>query len=529
MVRVSLVTEGSYPNFHGGVSVWCDQLVRGLTEHEFEIVSITATGSEIPVWQVPENVAAVRSIPLWGPQRRPPARRGALRERLRPRSPKSGRGPAGWSLSDELVNDVVLRFGDAIVEPDMARARRGFRYALESWVRIAPYCDIESAVLSRRFVGHLMDRLTQDLDQRPWDGSPGSTPTVGDVVTASRLITHAMRPLSAPAPDGDIVHLVANGIAGLPGIAAKWLHGTPYVLSEHGVYLRERYLSFGRSGYSFPLKWLMLRFYRLLTSVVYEEAALVAPGNVYNRRWETQDGVAPEAIRTVYNGVDPDEFGVEGGEPAVPTIAFVGRVDPIKDLATLLRAFAMVTTAIPNARLRIFGGTPGGNEEYAASLKSLAGTLGISGSVTFEGRVEVIQDAYAAGHVVALTSISEGFPYSVIEAMSCGRATVSTDVGGVAEAVGSAGLVVPPSSPEAFAAACIRLLRDHTERRFLAEAARSRVIELFTLERSLNAFRAIYADVLADNVEVATIARGITMPSAFTEPHVPMARRGSAA
>jgi glycosyltransferase involved in cell wall biosynthesis len=322
-----------------------------------------------------------------------------------------------------------------------------------------------------------------------------------------------MRPLTAPAPDGDLVHLVANGIAGLPGLAAKWRHGTPYVLSEHGVYLRERYLSFGRSGYSFPLKWLMLRFYRLLTHLVYDEAALVAPGNVYNRRWETRGGVAPESIRTVYNGVDPEEFGVEDAEPDVPTIAFVGRVDPIKDLATLLRAFAMVRVAIPDARLRIFGGTPAGNEDYAATLRALAATLGITDAVTFEGRVDVIQDGYAAGHVVALTSISEGFPYSVIEAMSCGRATVSTDVGGVAEAVGAAGIVVPPSSPEAFAGACIALLRDDAERHRLARAARSRVVELFTLERSLNAFRAIYADVLADRVDGGAVRRPQAVPA----------------
>ena len=90
--------------------------------------------------------------------------------------------------------------------------------------------------------------------------------------------------------------------------------------------------------------------------------------------------------------------------------------------------------------------------------------------MTFAGPVASSRDAFAAGHVVALSSISEGMPYTVIEAMMCGRATVSTDVGGVAETVGDAGLVVPPRDPRAFATACLELLTDPARRADLARA-----------------------------------------------------------
>jgi glycosyltransferase involved in cell wall biosynthesis len=318
---------------------------------------------------------------------------------------------------------------------------------------------------------------------------------VGDAVTVTRLIAHSLRPLRISPPVVDLVHPVSNGIAGLVALTAKWRHGTPYVLSEHGVYLRERYLSFRSMHTSWPVKWLMLRFYRLLTVAVYQEAALVAPGNAYNRRWELLDGVPDESIRTVYNGVDPDHFGIADDAPDVPTVAWVGRVDPLKDLETLIRGFALVHARRPEARLRIFGGTPKGNEDYRDAMIALAADLGLSEVVCFEGRVEVIQDAYAAGDVIALTSISEGFPYTVIEAMSCARATVCTDVGGVAEAVGDAGLIVPPRDPEAFAKACLTILDDPALGEDLAMRARQRVMELFTLEQSIGAFRAIYADV----------------------------------
>src|SRR5262249_24948180 len=158
---------------------------------------------------------------------------------------------------------------------------------------------------------------------------------------------------------------------------------------------------------------------------------LITPGNQYNHRWEVRLGADPARIETVYNGVDPADFPPAGQEPAEPTIAWAGRIDPIKDLETLLHAFARVRAEVPAGRVRICGGTPKGNEEYRDRCLALAGELGVAGAVSFEGRLARIRDAYAAGHVIVLSSISEGFPYTLIEAMVSGRATVSTDVGGV--------------------------------------------------------------------------------------------------
>jgi hypothetical protein len=108
-----------------------------------------------------------------------------------------------------------------------------------------------------------------------------------------------------------------------------------------------------------------------------------------------------------------------------------------------------------------------------------------------------IREAYAAGNVVMLSSISEGFPFTLIEAMSCGRATVSTDVGGVREAVGETGLVVPPRDPAQMAAAALELLRDPARRTAMGEAARLRVINQFTLRQTIDTFRGIYGELAA--------------------------------
>jgi glycosyltransferase involved in cell wall biosynthesis len=202
----------------------------------------------------------------------------------------------------------------------------------------------------------------------------------------------------------------------------------------------------------------------------------------------------------VYNGVDPERFPLAQGEPDEPTLVFVGRIDPLKDLHTLLRGFALVLAELPTARLRIFGGAPVGGEWYHEECLALVQELGIGDSVVFEGQCNAVSDAYAAGHVVVLTSISEGLPFTVIEAMACGRPNIGTEVGGVAEAIGDTGLVVPPRRPAELARACVTLLTDRERRQALGKAARERVLELFTIGRAVATFNEIYCSLAAPRV-----------------------------
>ncbi|MCZ9338987.1 glycosyltransferase, partial [Streptomyces sp. TRM76130] len=85
-----------------------------------------------------------------------------------------------------------------------------------------------------------------------------------------------------------------------------------------------------------------------------------------------------------------------------------------------------------------------------------------------------VADAYAAGALVVSSSVVEGFPVGLVEAMFCGRATVSTEVGAVVEVIGGTGLVVPPRDPRALAEGCVSLLRDAARRERLGAAARAR-------------------------------------------------------
>jgi glycosyltransferase involved in cell wall biosynthesis len=316
--------------------------------------------------------------------------------------------------------------------------------------------------------------------------------TLADATQAAWLIAHMLRPLAVRPPDVDVVHASMNGLPMLVGLAAKWTDGTPVLLSEHGIYLRERYLSYLDEGTPHPVKVLVLNFFRFLAGAAYLAADALAPHSAYNRRWQLRNGADPGRMWTMYNGVAPESFPAAGGEPEAPTIVFAGRIDPLKDLHTLIRAFARVREQLPTARLRIFGGTPAGNEPYLASCRALIEAFGLAGSAVLEGRVDDMVEAYHSGSIVALTSISEGFPYTVVEAMASGRTVVCTNVGGVAEAVGDAGVVVPPHDVQAVAEGCLRLLRDGELRATLAAKARDRVLERFTLAQSLDAYRDLY-------------------------------------
>jgi len=475
-LRVALVSEGCYPFHPGGVSLWCHQLIQGMPENSSTAVALTVNGAEQSTWSAPDNLGQVVSIPLWGSRPR--------RRRVPPASFTGHYAALLHSMFRPLTRESETACADE------------FLGALRGLYEYAQAGDLTSAVIRN----DSLDRLGRAWHEAGLDsGRPGAVGplALGDAVAATNRIEHLLRPLSHPPVRADLCHLAMNGVSALVGFASKWAYGTPMVLSEHGVYLRERYLSLAGEDLSQAAKVIAMRFTRRLAASAYRSADILAPHSTYNRRWQLYGGADPARMRTMYNGVNPYDFPTAQGEPEDPTIVFVGRIDPLKDLHTLIRAFAIVRERIPNARLRMFGPVTSANERYRASCVQLITELGLSGAAVFEGPVARQADAYQAGHLVALTSVSEGFPFTVVESMSMGRPQVCTNVGGVSEAIGKdAGFVVPPRDYAAVADACIRLLEDADLRHAYGVLARKRVLERFTLDQWTNAYRQIYAELV---------------------------------
>ncbi|HEY5246999.1 MAG TPA: GT4 family glycosyltransferase PelF, partial [Dermatophilaceae bacterium] len=383
-MRIALISEGCYPFARGGVTTWCDQLIRGLPQHDFEVVALLADGSEPVVMELPGNVTGVRRIPLWG-------------QNPRARVPK-GSAWQDFEGSYALVLSALVCGSHPGALSDFVSGLR----RMHSW---AQGHDLPAALASQRATEMVLEHW------HDWSEHRGAHPmSLQDALVITDLLEHSLRPLSQPAPRVDLCHPVSNGLPTLVAMMAQWTYGTPMVMSEHGVYLRERYLAFADFAHGWPVKQVLLAFYRRLSEAGYAAAELIAPVNVFNQRWELHSGADPDRIVTAYNGVDPLSFS-ELPEPAVPTIGWVGRIDPLKDLETLVRGFATVRDKVPASKLRLFGPVPAGNEDYARHIRNLVDYVGLTDAVTFEGPVSPVSTAYRASSVVALTSISEGLPY----------------------------------------------------------------------------------------------------------------------
>ena len=482
--RITLFNEGTYPVAKGGVSTWCDQLVTQLPDHDFQLV--TVVGQERgSVWKLPDNVVSYRPVAMWDP----PGRRRAL-------------SLAATRAQRHRVDDALGVLWRAILpvgeSPDLEPARNALRaIALESPQRL-------SWLLAQR--GSTEALLAAWVDHRR------TRPTLpalsgGDAAFVTRQTDRVLALLDADLPSADVLHVASNGTPALLALVQHWRDGTPIVLTEHGVYLRERYLAVSAAQWPWVVRYAFMAFVRMICRLAYADAAYITPVSSFNERWERRLGADPARIQVIPNGVHPTDFPAVTSEPKVPTVSFVGRIDPLKDLRTLIDAFALVLEGLPDARLRIFGPTPVGNEAYRRGLEERVAQLRLADAVTFEGPISSSRPAFEAGHVVALSSISEGLPFTVIEAMMSGRATVSTDVGGVAECTGRdgvAGVVVPARDPAAMAEALTGLLTDGVRRRAMAAAARERALDRFTLSEVTAAYRSVYLAAVEPPFEGAT-------------------------
>ncbi|MFD9868387.1 glycosyltransferase [Streptomyces niveus] len=520
-MRIGLLTDGGYPYATGESRLWCDRLVRGLAQHEFDIYALSRSAhQEGTGWiQLPPSVQRVRTAAPWSAQG--DGRAYGRRERRR------FTGHFG-----ELITAVCAPDGRAAESAGDDDAHRASAFA-EGLYGLAELAH-EHGGLATALRSEAAARILEAACHAPGARRSVRGATVPDYLVFADQLERALRPLSVDWYDDDglggvdLCHATTGGSAALPGLVAKRFFGVPLLVTEYGVQLRAHYLAAGPGGDAplrAPVRALLAAFRGRLAAEVYRQAAVITPGNTHARRWQERCGADRAKLRTVYPGMETERFAAlgerdgsggagavgDGGDPKA--LVWVGRIEPAKDLISLLHAFADIRKEEPDVRLRIIGAAAQGAEAtaYLAHCRALAAQLFPDEAadahavgdncVSFEevggpGAPELV-DAYAAGAVIVLSSIVEGFPVSLVEAMFCGRATVSTDVGAVVEVIGGTGLVVPPRNPRALADACLALLRDPERRERLGAAARARALELFTVEQNLAAFRGIYLELIS--------------------------------
>ncbi len=481
-----MTTEGTYPFMGGGVSTWCHELTQQMPEIDFKILAVVANPYLPQQYQLSPNVTQVLKVPLWGVEdpieygwRFPFSR--ALKSKI---------ATTGTIISQRFI-PLFDRFLTGILSPDPIDIE-----ALgDTVVAIHKYFlryDYHKTMMSIE-----VWECFQSLVTTTWQSQvKPDRITLGEITETLRLLYRLLIPLHIPISPVDLIHSSSASYCGLPGVIGKIEYRIPYLLTEHGINIREQYLNLRTAIPSIFVR----RFLHYLASAVvklnYHFADLVAPVCNYNTRWEHWWDVPPERIKVIYNGADPLKFKPQYHPPNQhPIVMNIGLIFALKGQLTLIEAAAIVRDRFPDVEFRIYGKPS--DLDYYARCQQKVRDYELEGTVNFAGFTNEPWQVYGDADVVAISSVSEGFPYAAIEAMFCGAAIVSTDVGGITEAIGDTGLLVPADRPGDLAESIIKLLMlTHEQRQQMGERARQRALNLFTQKQCIQTYLNTYQELI---------------------------------
>ena len=474
---ILLTTEATYPYAVGGVSSWCHLVVGGLPEFAWRILPIHAGGRRPrQLFELPPHATLAGRVEVWS-ERVP--RRNRLRARLRGGRPELpaelARALIGWRADQEALLDALVwcrRHPGAL--------RPTFR-SIDGWS-----CFVAA--------------LREVLDERHPDAGPVPELDAVDAAGLYQQLYWIARTAAVPTPEVDVLHTTAAGWAAVPALVHRRLHGTPLLLTEHGVYVREAYLAAARSTAPAGERFVASRLARGLTMATYAGADMISPVTEANERWEVRLGVDPATIRVIHNGIDPPATCTP--PPRALKVVSIGRIDPLKDVQTMLHVAAEVRRRLPQARFEYWGPPTRGQEPYARACEELRRRLELGDTFEFMGTTPRPTEVVRGADVVLMTSISEGLPMAILEAMAEGRAVVATGVGGVPDVLRGCGIVVPSGDVSGLATGVTTLLRNPAFAARLGKRAFARVHERYTQRLCLDRYRTLL-DELSGRAPVA--------------------------
>lgn len=535
---ILMINWDSYPNItSGGVYSWEKALIDNLPNYRFTIINVLSNPGANSIVNVPKQVEKVICIPLFGSLR--------LEEYLnlddlgeRQRSVEYKNNSAASSLKRRnLVNFIFrltktddktiksqfiplfLSFLESIIPSEAKEfAPQGFLSATVSLHEFFRYHDVKKCVEHAEVCKSFLRFLERDPVYKYID--------VNEALTIYRIIQRNLQLLAVPISRFDIIHSSLAWFPSLLALIVKAKYGTPFLLTEHGVAFKELVLYYNSVLHTEASSIFWKNFSVNMIRAFYTFADIITPVCYANAKWEKYLGADNSKINVIYNGVDTSRFKpnintnyqqkeeIEGKKemriPSIirnrdanehndgvktfnvrrPTVVFVGRIDPFKDIVNLLLSIHYLRKTIPNILCKIYGNAY--NVEYAERCISTLNRYGLQHNVMFMGSTESPEAAYSEADIVVMTSVTEGFPFSIIEAMACGKAIVATNVGGVAEALDGSGFLVTGRHPYTFANALLKILRDAKLRAEFATSSQIIVRNKFNLQSMINQYEQQY-------------------------------------
>lgn len=484
---VLLILEGTYPFNGGGVSTWAHMLCTKVKNVDYSLYSINAEFELKPKYELGENVKNVIQVPMWSPlEPREMIDYGKKYHKFVEKKEKDDNGVIAdefLPLFERLINSIYSEntdmedLDDTIFEMWRFFQKHDYKKTMKSNLVWTAFC-------------YQITGINADGNEKA---------SLYDLTVAMRWIYRFLLPLSIDVPKADISHLTISGFPIIPALVLKYKYGTPLIVTEHGVFIRERLIAINTSEYSFFLKKMLIKFSECITELVYYKADKILSVNKFNITWEKLYGANPNKIEIIYNGIDHNLF-VPSPKPehlvGTPTVVAAARIFELKDIFTMIRSCEVAKRSIPNVKYLVYGDN-NAVPEYTEACEKLIDELGIRENFFLAGYHSKPEKLFAEGDISILTSISEGFPYTVLESMSCGIPVVATDVGGVTEALDeSCGFICKPKDHEEIGSRVVELLLNKELRAQMGANARRKVTENFTIGKFISEYEEVYERVV---------------------------------
>ncbi len=497
---ICLILEGTYPYVSGGVSTWVHQIINAYPEWKFAIFYIG--GQRDPKaeyrYQIPANVTQIEEMYLFDST----AARGA-----------NAPLPANWSVFRTALRKLLVRLPD------------GSRNDLEMLVPLVKHIAKNESVSFDQF---WHDRETWSVLHEVYTRYAAEDSFL-HFFWACRYLVEPLWKLANSinrVPTARVYHTACTGYAGFLGAVLSRLNGTPLLLTEHGIYLKERIVDIYRSHWipEFPpqrpqlaeplgsLRLMWIGFFDVLGRLCYHSSVNIVSLFGKNARIQEHFGADAEKITIIPNGIATQSCDTlyearlqrQKEHPESCVVGFLGRVVSIKDVKTLLRSARLVCDQLPQARFLIAGPTAEEPEYYQECL-DLTQQLGLEQSVQFLG-MRKRDEILPLMDVMVLTSISEGLPFVALESFATGVPIVSTDVGACRELIegrsdeapplGAAGSITEIGNTDQIASALIKILTDRKLQTSMSEAGRRRARDHYHESHVLTSYRQLYQGLI---------------------------------
>ena len=495
---ICLLLEGTYPYVRGGVSSWVHQLISGLPDFSFSLVFIGGDRNSYGKAQytLPDNVVHLECHYIMDPPKTQGKTPG--RHKHRAFSEVARQHEAMQNTGCPLHQDQIGPLIDLLLDP------QGISYddlihGKQAWQQIR---------------NQYFEACT----------APAFTHYFWTVRTIHGPI-FKLAEIAAEIPLARVYHAISTGYAGFLGTMLHRLHQRPFFITEHGIYTKEReidlaqvswipeeekFLDTGIDARMSYLRELWMRFFHTLGRMAYGSANPIISLYGGNRERQIKDGAPSGQTKVIPNGINLTTLSAlrrPHDADIPPVLGLIGRIVPIKDIKTFIRALRIICNQQPETQGWLVGPEEE-DPEYVHECKMLVQNLGLTNNVKFLG-FQKLEDILPKLGLMVLTSISEGQPLVVLEGFAAGIPVVTTDVGSCRELVeggkledrqlGAAGRVVPIANPGETAAACLDLISDPKVWYQAQKTAIARVEKFYNETQLFERYHHIYTDILAQS------------------------------